>query len=94
MNKSEIVTHIPGQLGCSRAGTHRLLDAWIEAIPHHLAVGDRVVFRGPGSFGTRGVAGHRGHRPADGQSLEIPPKRQATFRPAEGLRAAIRERPK
>lgn len=92
MNKSEIVTHIAGQLGYSKAETHRLLDAWIEAISHHLAVGDRVVFRGLGSFATREVAGHRGHRPTDGQSLEIPPTRQVTFRPAEGLRAAIRER--
>jgi nucleoid DNA-binding protein len=40
------------------------------------------------------VPGHRGHRPADGQSLEVPPRRQITFRPADGLRAAIRERPR
>lgn len=92
MNKSDIVTHIAGQLGYSKAETHRLLDAWIETISHHLAVGDRVVFRGLGSFATREVPGHRGHRPADGQSLEIPATRQVTFRPAEGLRAAIRER--
>lgn len=94
MNKSDIVTHIAGQLGYSKAETHRLLDVWIEAISHHLAIGDRVVVRGLGSFGTREVAGHRGHRPADGESLDIPPKRHLTFRPADGLREAIRERPR
>lgn len=91
MNKSELVADVAGQLGYSKAETHRLIDAWIEGIAHHLAIGNRVVIRGLGSFGTREVAGHRGHRPRDGEALEIPPKRQVTFRVADGMRQALRE---
>lgn len=91
MNKSELVAHVAGQLGYSKAETHRLIDAWIEGIGHQLAVGNRVVIRGLGSFATREVAAHRGHRPRDGEPLEIPPRRQVTFRASDGLRRALRE---
>lgn len=92
MNKTEVVARVAGQLGYSKAETHRLLDAWIEGIAHHLAIGNRIVIRGLGSFATREVAGHRGHNPRDGEALEIPPKRQVTFRASDGLREALRER--
>lgn len=92
MNKSDLIAHIAARLGYSKAETHRLLDAWIEAVSRHIAAGDRVVIRGLGSFSTRAVPEHRGHRPSDGESLEIPPRRQVRFRAADGLRAAIRER--
>ncbi len=88
MNKTELVADVAGQLGYTKAETHRLIDAWIEGIAHQLAIGNRVVIRGFGSFATREVAGHRGRRPRDGEPLNIPPTRQVTFRPADALRAA------
>lgn len=92
MNKTELVANVAGQLGYSKAETHRLIDAWIDGIAHHLAIGNRVVIRGLGSFGTREVAAHRARRPGDGEALEIPPRRQVTFRVSDGLREALRER--
>ena len=90
MNKSDIVEHMADELGSSKAEARRLLDAHIEAIAHHLAIGNRVVIRGLGTFATREVPGHRGRRPTDGQTLEVPATRQVTFRTAEGLRTVLR----
>lgn len=92
MNKSDIVEHMADELGCSKAEAKRLLDAHIEAIGRHLAIGDRVVIRGLGTLATREVPGHRARRPGDGQTLEVPATRQVTFRTAEGLRSALRAR--
>lgn len=89
MNKTEIVERLADGLGTSKAEAKRLLEAQVDAIAHHLAVGDTVVLRGLGSFGTREVAGHRGRRPTDGETLDIPAGRQVTFRPSDALRKAV-----
>jgi len=88
MTKTEIVEQLARHLGTSKAEARRLLEAKLDAIAHRLAVGDTVVLRGLGTFGTREVAGHRGRRPSDGEALEIPPTRQVTFRASQVLRDA------
>lgn len=92
MNKTEIVTRLAAHMGTSKAEAKRLLDAHIEAMAHHLAIGNRVVMRGIGSFWTHEVPGHRGRRPTDGKTLEIPPKRQVSFRASDQLRADVQAR--
>ncbi|MDX1610121.1 MAG: HU family DNA-binding protein [Halofilum sp. (in: g-proteobacteria)] len=89
MTKSEIIAQLAQRMGTSKAEAKRLLEAQIEAISHHLAIGDSVVLRGLGTFSTREVAARRGHRPTDGEALEIPARRQVTFRASEGLRDAV-----
>jgi nucleoid DNA-binding protein len=89
MTKSEIVAQLATRIGTSKAEARRLLEAQIEAISHHLAIGDTIVLRGLGTFSTREVAGRRGHRPTDGEAIDIPARRQVTFRPSESLRDAV-----
>jgi len=92
LNKTEIVEALAQQCGWSKAEAKRLLDAKLEAIAHELAVGNRVVLRGLGTFDTREVPAHRGRRPTDGEALEIPPRRQVTFRCADSMREAVQAR--
>lgn len=92
MNKSGVVEELAHRLGFSKAEARRLLETHLDAIAHELAIGNRVVLRGLGTFDTREVPAHRGRRPADGAPLEIPAKRQVTFRPADGMRAAVQQR--
>lgn len=89
MTKDEMISRLAAQMGISKAEAKRLLEAQIEAISHHLAIGDTVVLRGLGTFSTRETSPRRGHRPTDGETLEIPARRQVTFRPSEGLRDAV-----
>lgn len=89
MTKSEIVAQLATRIGTSKAEARRLLDAQIEAISHHLAIGDTIVLRGLGTFSTREMPERRGHRPADGEPLEIPARRLVTFRASESLRDAV-----
>lgn len=89
MNKTEIVAALAQRLGYSKAESKRLLEAHLDAIAHELAIGNRIVVRGLGTFDTREVPAHRGRRPSDGEALEIPSRRQVTFRTAEGLRDAV-----
>lgn len=92
VNKSDIVDTLAERLGYSKAESRRLLDTHLEAIAHQLAIGNRVVVRGLGTFATREVPAHRGRRPGDGRPLDIPARRQVTFRPAQGLRDAVQAR--
>jgi len=92
MTKTEVVEQLARRLGTSKAEARRLLEAKLGAIAHRLAIGDTVVLRGLGTFGTREVAAHRGHRPSDGEPLEIPPTRQVTFRASQILRDAVQAR--
>lgn len=92
MTKSEMISRLAARTGTSKAEAQRLLEAWIEALSHHLAIGDTVVLRGVGTFSTREVHARRGHRPTDGEALEIPARRQVTFRPSQGLRDAVQAR--
>lgn len=89
MTKSEMISRLAARTGTSKAEARRLLETWIEAISHHLAVGDTVVLRGLGTFSTRETPARRGHRPSDGEALDIPARRQVTFRPSQGLRDAV-----
>lgn len=89
MNKTEIIEHLAGRLGTSKREAKRLLQIQLDAIAHQLAIGNRVVFRGLGTFDTHEMAARRGRRPTDGEALEIPATRQVTFRPAQGLRDAV-----
>lgn len=91
MNKTEIVARLAARTGTSKAEAKRLLDAHIDAMAHHLAIGNRVVMRGIGSFWTHEVPAHRGRRPTDGETLEIPAKRQVSFRASDRLREAVQE---
>lgn len=89
MTKSEIVAQLAERIGTSKAEARRLLEAQIEAISHHLAIGDTIVLRGLGTFSTREMPARRGHRPTDGEALDIPARRQVTFRASESLRDAV-----
>lgn len=92
MTKSEMVSRLAARTDTSKAEAKRLLEAWIEAIGHHLAIGDTVVMRGLGTFSTREAPARRGYRPTDGETLEIPARRQVTFRPSQGLRDGVQAR--
>lgn len=92
LNKSEIVEQLARRLGFSKAEAKRLLEAKLDAVAHQLALGNRVVLRGLGTFDTREVPAHRGRRPGDGEALAIPARRQVTFHAAEGMRDAVQDR--
>lgn len=89
MTKSEMIAQLAARMGTSKAEAKRLLEAQIEAISHHLAIGDTVVLRGLGTFSTREARARRGRRPTDGEALEIPAHRQVTFRASQSLRDAV-----
>ena len=89
MTKTEIVEQLALRMDTSKAEARRLLDAQIEAISHHLAIGDTIVLRGLGTFSTREASARRGHRPTDGEALEIPARRQVRFRASASLRDAV-----
>ena len=89
MTKAELIALLAARMGTSKAEAKRLLEAQLEAISHHLAIGDSVVLRGLGTFSTREAPARRGRRPTDGEALEIPAHRQVSFRASQGLRDAV-----
>ncbi|KAA3629262.1 MAG: HU family DNA-binding protein [Proteobacteria bacterium] len=91
MNTTELVERLAKQLAISKAEAKRLVQAHLEAITHHLAMGDSVVLRGFGTFGIKHTHTHKGYLPnADAEAL-IPGHRRPHFRPAAKLKAEIQE---
>lgn len=92
MNKSDVVDELARRLDLSKAEAKRLLEAELEAIAHELAIGNRVVIKGLGTFDTREVAAHHGRRPGDGAAIGIPARRQVTFHASDPMRDAVQAR--
>jgi len=69
--------------------THKEAEAIVETILASVATGladdDKVEIRGFGSFRTRQRAGRIGRNPKTGESVVVPPKTIAFFKPSKEL---------
>ena len=79
MNKSELINAMAAESGLTKTDSKKALDAFMAAITKALKAGDKVSLVG---FGT-------GINPPTKQSITIPAKRVAKFKPGMELTLAI-----
>tara|TARA_B100001179_G_C18471074_1_gene351403 strand:- start:486 stop:770 length:285 start_codon:yes stop_codon:yes gene_type:complete len=65
----------------------------IENIKSSLASEDRVEIRGFGSFSVRHRKSKNGRNPKTGESVHVPAKKVAMFKPGKGLRDRLNFKP-
>ena len=65
----------------------------IENIKLSLASEDRVEIRGFGSFSVRHRKSKNGRNPKTGESVHVPAKKVAMFKPGKGLRDRLNFKP-
>jgi DNA-binding protein HU-beta len=90
MTKAELVARIADEAGIPKKQANLALDATVGAITDVLRTGDKITITGLGTFSLAHRAGRTGRNPRTGQSIRIAPAKVPRFRPAKGLKDAVR----
>lgn len=89
MNKSELVSAMAGKSGMSKADSKKALDAFIASVTDGLKAGEKIALVGFGTFSVAERCARTGINPATKQSIQIPAKKIAKFKPGADLADAI-----
>lgn len=90
MNKSDLINQIVTKTGITKTKANQVIDAMVESIGNTLSKGDKVTLVGFGTFETREKSERVGRNPKTGETIAIPKKRVAKFRPGLGLSEKVR----
>lgn len=90
MNKAELIEKIAKQTKLSKRESEDALNALVSTIQKGLKKKQAVRVAGLGSFITQKRAARQGRNPQTGQSMKIPSKIVAKFRPSSKLRELVK----
>lgn len=90
MNKQDIIGKVQGTLGSTRADAERAVETMIECITDGLSKGDEVSVAGLGIFVAKARPAREGRNPRTGETIHIKATRTPKFRPAKGLKDAVK----
>ena len=90
MNKVDIANAVHSKLGGTKVQAEEVVDTVIDSIVSTLKKGGEVSIAGLGIFSTKVRAARQARNPRTGQSISVPSMRVPKFRPAKGLKEAVR----
>lgn len=97
MNKTEMAKKLAKKVDVSESKATEILNALFSTdagegiIAVELDADRKVTITGFGTFETRKRAARTGRNPATGESIQIPAKKYAHFRPGQGLKERVEE---
>jgi DNA-binding protein HU-beta len=97
MNKTEMAKKLAKNTDLSEAKAVDVINAIFSTdagegiIAVELDAGRKVTITGFGTFETRSRAARKGRNPATGQTIDIPAKKYAHFRPGQGLKSRVED---
>lgn len=89
MTKSDLIQRLAAELNMTRAQASKAVDTILDQLKNTLAKGENVQLTGFGSFSTTKRAERKGRNPKTGQSISIPAKTVARFKPGKTLKDAL-----
>jgi integration host factor subunit beta len=90
MTKSELIERLAGKLlQHPQRDIEEAVKVILEHITESLASGARIEIRGFGSFSLHYRAGRVGRNPKTGESVSMPAKHTAHFKPGKELRERV-----
>lgn len=89
MNKSELINAMAAESGLTKTDSKKALDAFMTAITKALKAGDKVSLVGFGTFSVSERAARQGINPSTKQSITIPAKKVAKFKPGMELTLVV-----
>lgn len=89
MNKSELVEAVASELGESKAGAARAVDAVMQCIRSGLKEENAVTIVGFGTFSKKNRPARMGRNPITGEPIQIKPSTTVGFKPAQGLKQSL-----
>lgn len=90
MNKTDIANAVHGKLGGTKVQAEEVVDTVIDSIVSTLKKGGEVSIAGLGIFSTKTRAARQARNPRTGASIQVPAMRVPKFRPAKGLKDAVK----
>lgn len=90
MNKASIVESVHAKLGGTKVQAEEVVDTVIDSIVNTLKGGGEVSISGLGIFSTKTRAARTARNPRTGESIQVPSMRVPKFRPAKGLKDAVK----
>ena len=81
MNKAELINAIAEESGLSKADSKKALDAFVSTVIKTLKEGDKIALVGFGTFAVSERGERTGINPATKESITIPAKKIAKFKP-------------
>lgn len=85
MTKQGLIYAIAAKTGLSNANSQKALDAILENIKASLKRGENIQLIGFGTFSVDERAAREGRNPATGETMQIPAKKVAKWKPSKGL---------
>lgn len=87
--KNTIVQNVANLLGMKVVDVKRVVDAFLDEVQFQIASGNRVHFNNLGIFETRKRKARVGRNPKTGETVHIPERVVATFKPTKELKDAV-----
>ena len=92
MTKLLLIDTVAAKTGQARRDVESVLDAALAAIAEALQANERVDLRGFGSFVVKEKKARQGRNPRTGETISIPAKRDAGFKPGKELTERLANR--
>ncbi len=89
MNKSELISAVAQASGVQKKDAERVMNAALDNITAALARGEKVQLSGFGTFETKQRQGRVGRNITTRESVKIPAKTVATFKPSQYLKEKV-----
>ncbi|MBK9155783.1 MAG: integration host factor subunit beta [Chloracidobacterium sp.] len=89
MTKADLVEKVAKEAEMTKKDTEQLVEIIFDSIVETLNSGEKIELRGFGSFRVRERNSRKGRNPKTGESVEIPAKRVAYFKPGKELKELI-----
>lgn len=89
MTKADLVEKVAKEADMTKKDAEKLVEIIFESIISTLNEGEKIELRGFGSFRVRERNARKGRNPKTGESVSIPAKRVAYFKPGKDLKDLI-----
>lgn len=89
MTKQQLVEAVVASTGAKKNEVEGILQAILETAAETLAKGEKLDWRGFGSFEVKETKARTGRNPATGETITIGAGRKATFKPSKELKQRV-----
>jgi integration host factor subunit beta len=89
MTKADLVEQVAKEAEMTKKDAEQLVEVVFDSIVGALNKGDKIELRGFGSFRVRERNARKGRNPKTGETVSIPAKRVAYFKPGKELKEIV-----
>jgi nucleoid DNA-binding protein len=93
MTKAQLIEALSQRLGQSKQESERVLDAVLDTAKAALQQGEKIDLRGFGTFKLRETKARQARNPRTGETVAVPAKKVAAFKPSKELAALLNAEP-